>query len=339
MQLKKDHLKLLIKGTVGLLLVYYVLHSRMVDFEALHTILLNPVNLLVAFAFFAFSAACGTARWYMLAKPQGLTLSYRKLFSLTMIGQFFNTFMPGAVGGDLIKAWYVAGQAPDKRTKAVFTVLVDRVLGLTIIVFYSAFTLLFYTDWLEGNLQLQMVAYAIWGFSLVSIVFSMLFFSQFIWKFPFFIKFLELLHKYQRVGKIIDSALLYRHHIKTIAWGAFLSALSVFGLNLFFHFQGEQIGIPMDLPHYFFVVPLALTVSAVPLLPGGIGTGQVAFFTLFKWVGMANPEQGGALCTVYQIYTILFNCLGAYFYLRFKRQPNSKHVVDISHTPSVTPVL
>lgn len=317
---KRETLKLVLKMTIGLGLVVYVLQSKMVDIEMLRVLLLNPWHLLTAFCFLSFSVVLCTARWYLLVKPQGLSLSFSKLLSLSMIGLFFNTFMPGSVGGDLIKAWYVAGQEPDRRTKAIFTVLVDRVLGLAVIIFYAAFTLLFYTEWLENNVQLKMIALAIWGFTGAALVLGTLFFIPSVWKFPAFVKLMELIHRNQRLGKIIDSALLYRNHAGTILWATLLSAISILGVNLFFSQLGGYIGIPMDLPHYFFVVPLALVASAVPLLPGGIGTGQVAFYTLFLWMGMSNPDQGGTLCTVYQIYSILFNCLGAVFYFRFKRK-------------------
>lgn len=339
MGLKRDHLKLGLKAVLGLVLVAYVLKSRMVDFEVLHSLLLNPWNLLLAFFFLFMAALLCTVRWQILTRPQGMELTFKKLFSLTMIGSFFNTFMPGSVGGDLIKAWYVAGTVPDRRTRAVFSVLLDRVLGLAVIIFYSALTLLFYTEWLNGNTHLQMIALSVWGFTTAALVFALLFFTPAVWKNRLFTRILETLHRNEKIGKVLDSALLYRDHLRPIILATFVSALSVLCLNLLFYFLGRSIGIPMDLPHYFFVVPLAMTASAIPLLPGGIGTGQVAFYTLFKWMQMGDPDQGSTLCTVYQVYTILFNCMGAFFYLRFKKQPRSTNSKDVGIQPSITPVL
>jgi uncharacterized protein (TIRG00374 family) len=129
--------KWLLKLGIGALLIYYVLHSRMIDFTRVQAVLLSPWNLVVAFLFQLLSAlSCGT-RWYLLVRAQNLTPSFRNIFELTMIGNFFNTFMPGSVGGDLIKAWYIAGQEPQRKTRAVFTVLVDRIIGLSVIIFSS----------------------------------------------------------------------------------------------------------------------------------------------------------------------------------------------------------
>lgn len=339
MGFKREHIKFGLKAILGFLLVVYVLKSRMVDFELLHSILFSPTNFVVALFFLTLSTVLCTARWKILVRPQGMDLSFKRLFSLSMIGAFFNTFMPGSVGGDLIKAWYVAGQVPDRRTRAVFTVLLDRILGLAVIIFYSALTLLFYTEWLKDNVQLQMVATSIWAFTTASLVFALLFFTPLVWKNRLFISLLEWLHRYERIGKILDSALLYRHHVVAICWATLLSALSVLSLNLFFSSLGKSMGIPLNLAHYFFIVPLAMTFSAIPILPGGIGTGQIAFFTLFKWMHVSEPDQGSTLCTLYQIYNILFNCLGAIFYLRFKRIPRQNPSDLDVPTPSITPVL
>jgi uncharacterized protein (TIRG00374 family) len=120
-------LKPALKTLLGLGLVVWVLKGKMVDFSLLKNLILNPLNLLVALLFLGASAFLCTSRWLILVRGQGLQLSFRDLFSLNMIGNFFNTFMPGSVGGDLIKAWYIAGKQPGKRTEAVFTVLLDRV--------------------------------------------------------------------------------------------------------------------------------------------------------------------------------------------------------------------
>ena len=324
----KETLKVCLKLGLGACLLYYVVYSKMIDFHSVGSFLLRPTNLVVALFFFSFSVLCVTARWYLLAKAQGLSFSFKSMVEITMIGYFFNTFMPGAVGGDVVKAWYVAGEEPKKKTRAIFTVLLDRVIGLSVFFFYSGTTLLFYTDWLRGRPQLQMTAYVVWGFGGGSILFSLLFYSPLLWRHKGFRRFLHFLERWPFLHKVMDAAMLYRHHLRSICMALGLSALSIFGMTLFYKWMGDGLGIPMDLAHYFFVVPIALTVSAVPLLPGGIGVGQVAFFTLFRWSGMSNPEQGGSLCTAMQVYNILFNCLGAFFYLKFKKKPQEVRVTN-----------
>lgn len=336
----KSHFKTVFKTLLGFLLVFYVLKSKMVDFTSLKQLLFTPEHLLVAFLLLSFSTLCCSFRWYLIMRIQSLSQAFSSTFSLFMIGSFFNTFMPGSVGGDLIKAWYIAGRVPEKRTRAVFSVLIDRVLGLTVMFSYSAVTLLFFTEWLNLNYQLKIAAFFVWLFSGCSLAFVILFFWPPFWSLSLTQKLIGLLHKNKRIGEITSAMMRFRDHFWPFMATIVLSALSILGSVLFHVYLGHLLKLPLSFGQYFFIIPLAVTVSAVPLLPGGIGTGQVAFFTLFKWMGMPDPELGGTLCTIMQIYTILYNCLGAIFYLKSKRKiPTEPSKSSLSQLGTPSPCL
>ncbi|MBM4304554.1 MAG: flippase-like domain-containing protein [Deltaproteobacteria bacterium] len=336
----KPQLKTLLKTLVGFLLVLYVFKSKMVDFSSLKQLLFAPEHLLIAFLFLSFSILCCAMRWYLIMRIQKLSQTFPTIFSLTMIGNFFNTFMPGSVGGDLIKAWYIAGRVPEKRTRAIFSVLIDRVIGLTVIICYSAVTLLFFTQWLHNNHQLKVTALAVWLFSGGSLAFAILFFWPPFWNLSITQKLIHLLRKNRRLREITSALLNFRDHFWFFTGSLLLSAASVLGILCFHIYLGSLLKIPLSFGQCFFIIPLALTVSAVPLLPGGIGTGQVAFFTLFKWMGVPDPELGGTLCTLVQIYTILYNCLGAVFYLKTKQRNHSlKEKASIAPLKAPSPCL
>jgi uncharacterized protein (TIRG00374 family) len=251
----------------------------------------------------------------------------KDVLELTMIGYFFNSFMPGSVGGDLIKAWYAAGQEPRRKTKAVFTVLLDRVIGLWIIVAFAAATLVLNSSLLSARTELRLLAYAVFAFTAGTALVGLLFFASAKWEPTWVGKIWGLVRRSARLGNLLDSALVYRHAIPTIAFALVLSSASILANILLFKIQGNALGISLSLTQYFFVVPIALVVSAIPVLPGGLGVGQVAFYTLFQWVGASDPGQGGTLCTLIQVYTLLFNCTGAIFYLKFKKKPAALQVV------------
>src|SRR6202023_4279934 len=68
-------------------------------------------------------------RWYILVRAQDLPFTLPSALRLGMIGYYLSTFLPGAVGGDIIKAAFIAREQ-SRRTVAVTTVIVDRVIGL-----------------------------------------------------------------------------------------------------------------------------------------------------------------------------------------------------------------
>lgn len=319
----KEIIKTIVKLAVGFGLVAYVLHSKMIDFHALESVLLDPLNVIIGLTFLSVTALLCSFRWYLLAQTQGLGLNTWVMFQLTMIGNFFNTFMPGSVGGDVIKAWYVAGREPKRKTKAILSVIVDRVLGLAIFILYAAVTLIFYFPSGPYLPQLQVLAWTVWLLTGTGIVVCWLYFFSLARNWPLVPRLKTKLESMGATQKLLEAGRLYRNQRATVFKAALISAISFSTMILFFKFEGNMLGISMALGQYFFVVPLAMVVSAVPLLPGGIGVGQVAFYTLFQWVGSSTPEQGATLCTLFQIYTILFNCLGALFYARFRRQPQT----------------
>src|SRR5690606_18844377 len=68
-------------------------------------------------------------RWHVLLAAQGINIGMARTFVINMVGAFYNSFMPGSTGGDLAKAYYASKYTKD-RTRAVLTVLVDRIIGL-----------------------------------------------------------------------------------------------------------------------------------------------------------------------------------------------------------------
>lgn len=323
MKATRENLQTALKLALGAVLIVYVLKSRMIDFKALGDSLFSLRNVFIGFFFLTYATVCCSFRWFLLARAQGLSLGFPSMVQLNMIGMFFNTFMPGAVGGDVIKAWYIAGREPQKKTKAVFTVILDRATGLSVFFFYAAVTLLFYYQWLQDRPQMQALSYGIWSFTVGSAILLTVFFISVSYKVPGSKWIRQQIQRVGLIHKLFEATVLYRHHMGTVLGALALSAASIFGNTVMFKLLGDTLGIPLSLTHYFFVVPIGLTVSALPLLPGGIGVGQVAFFTLFQWAGLQNPEQGATLCTLVQVYTVLFNCIGAFFYVRFRRQPTA----------------
>ena len=62
---------------------------------------------------YLFSQVLSSYKWSLLTKPLGFKKKFIDLVSYYFIGMFFNLFMVGSIGGDLIKAYYLAAKASD----------------------------------------------------------------------------------------------------------------------------------------------------------------------------------------------------------------------------------
>jgi uncharacterized protein (TIRG00374 family) len=76
-------------------------------------------------------------RWHVLLKVQGIHLSFWRLSGLFLIGMFYNQFLPGGTGGDIIKSYYLLKETPDRKAGALLAVVFDRIIGLVALIAIS----------------------------------------------------------------------------------------------------------------------------------------------------------------------------------------------------------
>jgi uncharacterized membrane protein YbhN (UPF0104 family) len=89
----------------------------------------NPWWILAGIVAYGIVEVVTAVRWQWLLRVQGIHLSWARVFLLTLIGVFFNFFIPGGTGGDVVKIFYLLKETPGQRGLALISVLVDRILG------------------------------------------------------------------------------------------------------------------------------------------------------------------------------------------------------------------
>src|SRR5207244_2352828 len=92
-----------------------------------------------------------TVRWQMLLRVQGITLSWLRALGIVMIGLFFNMFLPGLVGGDAVRLYFVFKCAPRQKTPATLSVAMDRILGMLSILFLAGLSVALRFRWLSRS--------------------------------------------------------------------------------------------------------------------------------------------------------------------------------------------
>src|SRR5205085_7880741 len=66
--------------------------------------------LLAAVLIMPLSYVLTSLRWHLLLESLEIRLAFTRSLVLNLVGAFYNAFMPGTTGGDLIKAYYAARQ-------------------------------------------------------------------------------------------------------------------------------------------------------------------------------------------------------------------------------------
>ncbi|RZA01062.1 MAG: flippase-like domain-containing protein [Proteobacteria bacterium] len=262
---------------------------------------------------------------FAFARP-GLNFSFGQVMRYGMIGQLFNTTMPGAVSGDLIKAWYVLADSKGHRKTPVLTsILLDRIMGVFGLVIVSASPILFFWSDVWSIERLHKMAFIVLAL-FVGVVFFFSYVLLSAWG-----PLAALRRKMEGLNKIgpgrillqvYDSFVTYRERPLILFQALGLSICAHISVVSIIVLCGRTLGDdPLSIHQYFLLAPLGLFTTAVPVAPAGLGVGQVAFAALFALAGSAH---GAEIFTMYVTMQILINLTGIFFYLRSPK-PRSRH--------------
>src|SRR5437016_9119537 len=313
----KKILVTLFQLSVTIALLYWVYHDptkRAQMAEALRNAHFSWVAFgIVAYVVVEIAAAF---RWHVLLKVQGIHLSFWRLSGLFLIGMFYNQFLPGGTGGDIIKSYFLLKETPDKRAGALLAVVFDRFIGLVALVSITGALISLRFDFLSQTPETRRLLWlllVLLGASILALVST------------FVITGFKLFHllpkKFPGREKLIEIAAAYhlyaRHWRATfVAFGASVVAhLATFATFLC---AAYALGARVPLVNFFAVMPVERTISALPISFAGIGLREkVLQIMLSRLCGV--PEAKAILIGSLSFIIILVCCLpGALVYLFYK---------------------
>jgi len=286
------------------------------------------------------------ARWWWLLRVNGTDVSLRETLRFTWIGVFFNSVVPGATGGDLIKALYIMKRCPGHRVQVLVSVIVDRVLGLGSLALLGAFVVLLEIE------KFRAVALGIWGVILGVAIVGVIAFSRRLRQALLGPLLTRLPHKLSHILKLVDQAVFfYRNHKSTILASLLAGVpnhlISVLSVVL----MGKALDIGVPTFDYFVLIPVINIVSAIPIAPNGWGIGEKLYHTLFGTycaqylAGVPDAAdvmgtRGVALSVLYRLHLMLWSLLGGLFVLLEKDKVTKADIageVDAEEREGVEP--
>jgi uncharacterized protein (TIRG00374 family) len=276
---------------------------------------------LLAIALFALFVATLIAayRWYLLLAAAGLETALPRVFALTFIGALFNNIMPGMTGGDLPKAFYIAREHRSRKTEAIITVLLDRVLGITGLAMVAALVIpVDFAKYAE-------VAFWIYGILAARAIGGCVFFSRRLRRALGIEKLFAVLPFEGIFRKIDETLFIYRYRRKTIAVSLLLSMVVHTVIIVGIAIIGRAIGMKTPFVSYFAIVPIGLIVKALPIAPAGWGVGEAAFVYFFGTQGVIKA-QALALSLIYNLEQMAISALGVIPLARLKERVSSAEV-------------
>jgi uncharacterized protein (TIRG00374 family) len=255
-------------------------------------------------------------RWHVLLKVQKIHLTLPRLSGLFFIGMFYNQFLPGGTGGDIMKSYYLLKETPDKKAGALLAVVFDRFIGLVALVAITATLIGLRYDFLSQKPETRSLLWLLLFLLGTSVAFLLG---------TFVISGFKLFHSlpghFPGRDKLIEISAayhLYAHHWRAtlVAFGASVVAhLATFATFLC---AAYALGAPVPLVNFFAVMPVERTISALPISFAGIGLREKVLQIMLN--GLCGvPEAKAILIGSLSFLIILVCCLpGALVYLFYR---------------------
>ena len=311
---------LFFKTLLALILIYWVIHRGYLDLTAFSNILLKPSYVLFFFGLIGLNLIIVSLRWLVLLKSQGFDLKMSYVFSLGLIGVFFNHVVPGTIGGDLMKGYCLIKDHSQRKLQAGATIVVDRILGFYVMNFLAFIALLTNGSFFKSEPLLMTTAYGVFSFFLLSTAFIVLSFSKKFKKGLFYflrqMKFL-MFGGHLIILRLYKALYSYRKDKRALLYVIGLSILAQIIIVFYFMSVGYMIGQDLGLMTYIFGVSIGLIITAIPITPAGIGVGQVAMLFLFQVYSGEYSQVGPIGLSLFQISFFIWGLVGAYLYLRW----------------------
>lgn len=218
----------------------------------------------------------GATRWRILMQAFGArTLASRGEFLLaTFVAQFYNTFVPGSFGGDLVRG-YITRKSFEQSATGLYVVFFERFVGLGALCVVAA-----------GGLIVgpRIVDYAVVGPWLVGALAVLIVMAV-------LAAFTGRLERFR--------SLLPAIRVPRLLWPAFAISLLGHMTNLVsFSVLATAMGLPVGLTDLALVVPLGLLATVIPIAMAGVGAREA---TLVGLLSLLNVPTGDAL-----VFTLSF---------------------------------
>ena len=301
-------IKLLVSGG---LLAYFL--SRIHIERFFHTFASAKFSYIaLALAIYLVAQGISAVRWAALARPIGIKTPFKDILRYYLIGMFFNLFSPGTVGGDVSRVYYLVRdeQAHAKgrgvtTVHAAMSVLMDRAIGMVMLVWLGAAGLLLFPAYpipatVRTVTLLLALAFLVGALSV-----------------PLLRRLLPE-DGHQLVVKLRLALRSYRTQWRALGAATLLSVV-VHLIQAWMHVAMGR-ALDLDLPFSFCVIvyPLVGTFAAIPISVNGLGLREGGYVFLLAVIGIGT-EKGVAFGILLFLIVALDSLLGGLLFLLQKR--------------------
>jgi uncharacterized protein (TIRG00374 family) len=292
MKNKKTFMAILRAVVVLALLVWFAVSQ---DLRSLAGTLsaLSPAMLLAALGLFIFANSLMAMRWRFLLRFLDIRVSPAAALKVMFVGTFYNNLMLSAIGGDVLRAWYITHHTRHNKLEAAFSVIIDRLCGLAASFLLAGTGLFFSWEIISvsfgesdagKSLNWPLVLACLAGFALLGV--ALLFFVCRSGKLAGLLSSVK-----EKLARVFQALLIYSKKplciLLAVAVSVVVQLCTITGIFL----ACRSAGIDAAWRYYIAFFPICWLAASLPISPGGLGVLELGISAAFLLLPGVSPEQ------------------------------------------------
>ncbi|HKT18549.1 MAG TPA: lysylphosphatidylglycerol synthase transmembrane domain-containing protein [Stellaceae bacterium] len=291
----------LVRIAAGIVLLCALFYFRLINIDELRRALAHPGLLALTLLACVSTIPLAGLRWHVLLRSQGLVLQVWHTIRIVAMGAFFATFLPGGSGGDIVRGVYIYQASHGRRTSALLSIFIDRLIGLAAFILFGV----------AATLTRPRANYGVLEYGIFAIAAAFLILLAALFVFGHRIaRLINLLFagRSHRLAQVIDDAGEALHQYAK-QWRTLLIALCVSLMIVLLAALGIILiaaAVPfggLTWVEYGIAGIYAMIANSLPFTPGGLGIGEGAFASACV---ILEPQTSGI---AYGTIFLVFRCI------------------------------
>jgi uncharacterized membrane protein YbhN (UPF0104 family) len=269
-----------VKAAITGLLIYFAVRAVSLQAVIERVADIRAGWLVAIFALLVGQIGLQALRWQQIVHAAGFPLPAAAAARLSLIAAFFNQTLPSTIGGDAARIWMLAQSYKAGWRAAVYSVFVDRAIGVFALAVLVALCLPWTYQFVQDPIARAAATFV--GMAGISggIVFAFLSFAKGTW-----------IERIWGVHHLIAASLVLRAVAKPAWRAAFVAASS-----LLIHLvtvvvawsTAQAIGASVSFLQMTCLIPPVVLIATVPITIAGWGLRESLMITAFTLAGL-NP--------------------------------------------------
>jgi uncharacterized protein (TIRG00374 family) len=305
----------ILRTAAGLVVLALLVYFGRLDLRVLEDALQYPGLVVLAGSLLFLVFPMAALRWWLLTSALGYPMSLAWSVRTTFTGQFFNIFLPGAIGGDMVRVALAYRSAQRGMSGIIFSVLMDRLSGLAALILLGLCVIpalparfhepIYLLPWLAVSAALAIgAAVAIFSGERVAGLLERL---------PLPVG-KRLAHG---AREVVAAMRVYRGRWPRLCFALALSLLQFILVLSGIVILGQAMSLNgLSISGYLVAGVWSIIANFLPLTPGGLGVGEAAFAQIAT--ALETVPTGASYANVFlamRILTILISVIGLLPYL------------------------